>query len=128
VIDGGYMDKLGDLVVSRAELVVWLDLPVRVWLPRLLRRTSRRVLTREELWNGNRETFRNVVWGRDALLPFTLRNVGRRRRTYPTRLAAYPTVRLCSRTDVDTLLASIASSRGTRECPRVSDAGPDAGR
>ena len=43
VIDGGYWGKIGDLVLRHADLVVWLDLPVRVWLPRLIRRTVRRV-------------------------------------------------------------------------------------
>ena len=35
VIDGGYWAKLGDLVLRNADVVVWLDLPVRVWFPRL---------------------------------------------------------------------------------------------
>ena len=35
VIDGTYRSKLGDLVLDHADLVVWLDLPIRVWLPRL---------------------------------------------------------------------------------------------
>ena len=35
VIDGGYRGKIGDLVLGQADLVVWIDLPVRVWLPRL---------------------------------------------------------------------------------------------
>ena len=43
VIDGGYSSKLGDLVLRQADTVVWLDLPMRVWLPRLWRRTRRRV-------------------------------------------------------------------------------------
>jgi len=34
VIDGVYRRKLGDLVLAAAETVVWLDLPVNVWLPR----------------------------------------------------------------------------------------------
>ena len=42
MIDGGYRGKLGDLVLEQADVVVWLDLPVRVWLPRLVRRTVRR--------------------------------------------------------------------------------------
>ena len=29
VIDGGYRGKLGDLVLRNADVVVWLDLPVR---------------------------------------------------------------------------------------------------
>ena len=39
VVDGHYLTKLGPLVLDRADTVVWLDLPPRVWLPRLLRRT-----------------------------------------------------------------------------------------
>jgi adenylate kinase family enzyme len=100
VIDGAYMGKLGDIVVGNADTVVWLDLPVWVWLPRLLRRTLRRVVTRETLWNENRETFRNVFFSRDSLLLFTFRNNWRRRRLYPSRLARYNVVRLRRRADV----------------------------
>ena len=60
VVDGVYRNKLGDLVLEHADVVVWLDLPVRVWLSRLVWRTARRIATREELWNGNREELRYV--------------------------------------------------------------------
>ena len=43
VIDGNYERKLGTLVLDAADTIVWLDLPTRVWLPRLVRRTSRRI-------------------------------------------------------------------------------------
>src|SRR5215218_3376261 len=56
VIDGDYEHKLGSLVLDAADTIVWLDLPIRVWLPRLARRTARRISGREALWNGNRET------------------------------------------------------------------------
>ena len=56
VIDGGYRSKIGDLVLEQADVVVWIDLPLHVWLPRLIRRTVRRMRGQEELWNGNRET------------------------------------------------------------------------
>ena len=108
VIDGGYWGKLGDLVLSNAELVVWLDLPVRVWLPRLVRRTLGRVVRREELWNGNRETLRNVLFSRDSLLLFALRDQGPRRRRYPAELGRYPLVRLRSPEEVERWLASCA--------------------
>ena len=39
-MDGSYRSKLGNLVLDSADTVVWLDQPIRVWLPRLLRRTS----------------------------------------------------------------------------------------
>lgn len=101
VIDGGYRGKLGDLVLTEADLVVWIDLPILVWLPRLARRTARRLRTREEIFNGNRESFRSTVWGRDALIPYALRAHFSRRRRYPTELARYPVVRLRTQAEVD---------------------------
>lgn len=48
--------KARALLVERADLLVWLDLPYwRVTLPRVVRRTIRRRLRREVLWNGNVE-------------------------------------------------------------------------
>lgn len=101
VIDGSYQGKLGDLVLRGADTIVWLDLPMRVWLPRLVRRTLRRVRGRETLWNDNRETLLNVVWGRDALLPFAVRSHFRRRRVWPARFAPYNVVRLRSTEEVE---------------------------
>ncbi|MEE6280952.1 AAA family ATPase [Georgenia sunbinii] len=44
------------ILTARADLLVWLDLPfATVTLPRLVRRTIRRRLRREVLWNGNVE-------------------------------------------------------------------------
>jgi len=44
------------LLVARADLLVWLDLPfATVTLPRVVARTLRRRLGRQRLWNGNIE-------------------------------------------------------------------------
>ena len=83
VIDGVYRRKLGNLVLEAADVVVWLDLPIRVWLPRLVRRTGRRLVGREEIWNGNRESLRTAVWGRDSLFGYALRSHFARRREWP---------------------------------------------
>ena len=109
VIDGAYRGKIGDLVLALADTVVWLDLPRRVWLPRLLRRTARRLVMREELWNGNRETLRGVLWDRNALIPFAWRSFVERRRRYPTELAPYPVVRLRTPREVRRFLATVDS-------------------
>lgn len=105
VVDGSYSRKLGDLVLRSADLVVWLDLPIHVWLPRLVRRTARRIVRREELWNGNRETLRNALWGRDALFPYAFRSHFRRRRVNPVELADLSHVRLRTRKEVAAWLA-----------------------
>jgi adenylate kinase family enzyme len=43
------------LLAQRADLLVWIDLPYPVVLARVVRRTLRRRLLREKLWNGNVE-------------------------------------------------------------------------
>ena len=111
VIDGSYQGKLGDLVLRNGDVVVWLDLPMYIWLPRLLRRTVSRILRRERLWTGNRETMRNAFFSRNSLIWFTLRWYRPRRRVYPKRLAAFPSVRLRSRGEVARFLSS--ASRAT---------------
>jgi adenylate kinase family enzyme len=108
VIDGTYTRKLGSLVLDAADTVVWLDLPTRVWFPRLLRRTARRVSGREQLWNGNRETLPGAFWGRESLFGYALLQQRVRRRDWPAALAAHPVVRLRSPAAVDEWLANIA--------------------
>ena len=110
VIDGTYQNKLGDLVLRAADVVVWLDLPIRVWLSRLTRRTLRRIRGREQLWNGNRESLLAAIWGRESLFVWAFRMHFRRRRTWPTALASYPTVRLRTRADVEEFLARASAS------------------
>ena len=117
VIDGTYQRKLGDLVLAAADEIVWLDLPVRVWLPRLLRRTARRLAGREQLWNGNRETLRGAFWGRESLFGHALRTHVQRRREWPAQLRDFPVTRLRSTHAVDEWL------RATDAADRMVGAG-----
>lgn len=110
VVDGGYRGKLGDLVLEAADTVVWLDLPRRQWLPRLVRRTISRIARREELWGGNRESLRGGFVGREALIPYALSTYRARRRRYPTELARFPVVRLRSQREVDEWLRSVPAA------------------
>jgi hypothetical protein len=107
VIDGSYQSKIGQLVLGNADVVVWLDLPVRTWLPRLVRRTVRRARSGEELWHGNRESLRNAFLSRSSLILFSLRHFRGRRRRYPDRFASYELVRLRSEAAVDGFLRSV---------------------
>lgn len=107
VVDGNYEAKLGDFVLDRAELVVWLDLPFGTKLWRLVRRTARRWWWSEELWNGNRETLLHTVWGRDALFWWMVRKHWANRRNLPRKLASRRYVRLRSAEEVAAWLASL---------------------
>jgi adenylate kinase family enzyme len=100
VVDGNYDRKLGRELIERAELIVWLDLPLPTKLWRLAHRTSRRWLSNEELWNGNRESLKDAFWGREALFPCAIRSHFSHRRTWPEKLQHRSVVRLHTPKDV----------------------------
>jgi adenylate kinase family enzyme len=90
VIDGNYEAKLGDTVIAPADTIVWLDLPLRLKLRRVARRTGERIRDDVELWNGNKETWRNALWGRESLFAWLIRGHFRHRRTWPRLYAGDP--------------------------------------
>lgn len=62
VVDGNYRRfVIEGPVWNRADTVVWLDLPRRTVMRRVIVRTVRRAVTREVLWNGNREPLSNFL-------------------------------------------------------------------
>jgi hypothetical protein len=92
--------------------VIWLEPPLTLTLWRLLRRTAARIVRRDELWGGNRETLRGAFVGRESLFVWTLRSRRSHRRTLPERYARHPQVtvlHLRSQRAVDELLAGVAS-------------------
>jgi adenylate kinase family enzyme len=107
VIDGTYRGTIGDVVPDAADTVVWLDLPLYVWLPRLVRRTARRVIRKEELWGGNRERWRDVLHPTNSVVIYALRNYRRTRHTLETELARFDVARLRSTAKVDRFLRSV---------------------
>jgi adenylate kinase family enzyme len=102
------------LLVSRADTLVWLDLPPRVALWRALRRTLGRRLRRTVLWNGNVEPpLHTMVGNPDHLLRWAVRT----RHSMPDRVLPlerdHPhlrVVRLRSNRDVETWVARLAAS------------------
>jgi adenylate kinase family enzyme len=90
VIDGGY-SRVRDITWAHADTVVWLDYPLRVVLPRYLRRTAHRLRSGEEFWpgTGNRETARHL-FGRDSLWWWILSTHRGRRRQLTSQLRDRP--------------------------------------
>ena len=85
VIDGNY-SKGRDIVWRRAEAVVWLDLPFRIVFWRILRRTVKRILTREKLWNDNVENLDALI-GLDSMPYWVVKTYWRRKKEYPMLLS-----------------------------------------
>lgn len=100
VVDGNYGRKIGDVVLERADLAVWLDQPLRLILLRIWRRSWRRIRDDVELWNENKEKLRYMP----SLFSWTIRSHRRHRRTEPERLSHHSRlrwVRLRSPREVD---------------------------
>lgn len=79
VVCGNYNSRVRDIVWGRADTVVWLDYPLPLTFHRLFRRTWRRLISQEELWGGNRESWRGQFLSRDSLFLYTLQTHRRRK-------------------------------------------------
>ncbi|HEX8832853.1 MAG TPA: hypothetical protein VF719_01570 [Abditibacteriaceae bacterium] len=86
-LDGNYA-ATRDLVWSRATTIIWLDYPLHLVLRRAIRRTFKRVVYREELWNGNRESLRTTL-SRDSILVWVLKTYRKNHREYRALLPHY---------------------------------------
>jgi adenylate kinase family enzyme len=67
ITDGNYA-VVRNVLWGRAQLVVWLDLPLIVVLARIVRRSMRRLWSREDLGNDNRERLGRLVGPRSIIL------------------------------------------------------------
>lgn len=115
VADGNY-GTVRDLVWSRATAVVWLNYPFHLVFPRALWRTLRRTATREELYSGNRESFRKAFLSRDSILLWVITSFRRRRKEYTAlrESRAYPQIRfweLRVPSEASSLLSLLADGR-----------------
>ena len=104
VLDGMYQAQLGDLVLRRADTLVWLDQPLPLVLFRLVKRVVKDIVTKRDLFNGNRQTWRYAFFTRDSLVTFAVKSHFKRRREWPEGIGATPgleIVRLRSPREVD---------------------------
>ena len=71
VADGNY-NIVRDIVWGKATQIIWLDYCISLVLWRLLKRTLKRGLLRQKLWNGNRENILQHFFTRDSLFLWAL--------------------------------------------------------
>ncbi len=120
VVDGNY-SKVRDLVWGRADTVVWLDPPRYTVMRQVVWRTLRRMALRSELWNGNRERWRNLL-SRDPEVSIILWAW----RTYPLNRSRYadvatdPACRDCGQRNRPS--SQVGAASFGRQRPGVADA------
>lgn len=103
------------LLAEAADLMVWLDPPFRQTLGRITRRTVRRRLRREELWNGNVEPpLRTVLTDPQHVWRWSIRTRNKYAELVPAAARAHPglvVVHLRSQAEVDRWVAALRRSR-----------------
>ncbi len=118
VIDGNYRAVVVEGPVwARADAIVWLDLPRVTVMRQVTRRTLRRTVRRERLWNGNREHLTNFwVWHHDSIIRWAWTQHGKYQDRY-SRAMASPAldhiefVRLRSHAEADEWVENLTPSR-----------------
>ena len=113
VTDGNF-DSDRDLLWARAELLVWLDLPLSVVLTGVIRRNLVWWRRRTPIWGGQRMTLASAFGG----VRHVLRSHRLKHSVYPDWLAAFeptPVVRLRTRSALATWLAALTP--GDRTAP-----------
>ena len=111
VIDGNY-SRVRDIVWPRGTTIIWLNYPLRVVLWRALCRSVKRAATQEELFSGNRESFRKSFFSRESIILWVISSYRRRRQDYRRTLdnGDYPHLRvieLRNPSQAETLIASL---------------------
>ena len=77
--DGGWIvvgnyGQVRDLVWPAADTLIWLDLPFPLVMSRLVRRTVRRAVTKQNLWGtGNTESLARSLFSRQSILLYAMK-------------------------------------------------------
>jgi adenylate kinase family enzyme len=79
VTEGNY-SVVRDLLLERADTLIWLDYSFGVVFSRLFSRSLRRIILQERVCNGNLETFAQTFLSRESVLLWAIQTYRRRRR------------------------------------------------
>jgi adenylate kinase family enzyme len=101
-----------------ADVIVWLDLPRHLVMRRVIWRTLRRGILREELWNGNRERL-GSLWRWDPesnIIRWSWTSHARNREEMHARISrGEPIVRLTSPAQIEAWIGSLSAGGRTVE-------------
>ena len=111
VVDGNYNNQVQPYVLANADTLVWLDYSFGTKFWRLFRRTCRRALRRERLWNGNTETLTKAFLSRESIFVWFFKTHWKQRQRYEKLLPELPeyltVYRLVEPRDAEQLLKAV---------------------
>lgn len=81
VLDGNY-SRAQPLKWQQVDTVIWLNYSWHRNIYQLLTRTIKRSFIKQELWAGNRESFRMSFLSKDSIILWMLQNYHRQQREY----------------------------------------------
>ncbi len=79
----GNYSSAREVVWTRADTLIWLDYDLSLVMLRLFRRSVRRIIRHQVLWNDNRETWRAQFLSRDSLFLLAYKTLPSQRQEYP---------------------------------------------
>ncbi len=116
VVEGNYK-VIREITLPRADTIVRLRLPFIVVYRRLLWRTLSRSWRRQELWNGNRESFRLAFTSRESILLWGISHWRAHTRSLDAALREIPhtapVIELRSGREVDEVVQNLAMIRSS---------------
>ncbi len=80
IISGNY-NRVSDVIWQKANMMIWLDYPLLKIFWRCLKRSFRRIVTREICCNGNYETIK-MLFSSKSILLWVLKTYRKRKKTY----------------------------------------------
>ena len=73
ILAGNYGGKAQDLILPRADVIIWLNFPLLLVFWRIIKRCLYRIFTQETVCNGNRESIVTTFFSKDSLLLWVLK-------------------------------------------------------
>ncbi len=85
ITDGNY-SILRDIIWQKADCIIWLNYSFTINFSRLVKRTLGRVIGRQELWHGNKESLKTTL-SKDSIILWFFKTYRRNRTNYPQLFA-----------------------------------------
>lgn len=81
IVCGNY-PALKDIILDRADVIVWLDYPFFICFWQTLKRSFKHIIKREKYSNGDRETFVRLFFSKDSILVYLIKTFRQRNKRY----------------------------------------------